>query len=211
MVAEPDVRAAKAAARLRARRALAELTVEDRATASAAIRNRLLALPEVRSAPRVVSCLSFGPEVDTWPLVAALADAGRAVLAPRAVPGDLTMTLHPYPCALETLRMGLRQPAAAAPALATAELTASDVVLVLGLAFDRRGVRLGHGKGYFDRFLATTAALPIGVCFAAQVVERLPREPHDVAMARVVTEEGLAYGGSPYQAVVKSRTARRAV
>lgn len=63
-----------------------------------------------------------------------------------------------------------------------------DLVLVPGLGFDRRGHRLGHGLGYYDRLLArlpkTTAT--IGLCFDFQQLDRLPTAPHDHAVQRVL-------------------------
>jgi 5-formyltetrahydrofolate cyclo-ligase len=65
-------------------------------------------------------------------------------------------------------------------------------VLVPGLGFDARGGRLGRGGGFYDRFLATPglAARRIGVCFACQLVERVPLEAHDARMDAIVTEDG---------------------
>lgn len=67
-----------------------------------------------------------------------------------------------------------------------------DLVLVPGLAFTPTGERLGQGGGWYDRFLAQVNArcVTIGVCFAVQICEELPVEPHDVSMAYVVTEPG---------------------
>ena len=68
-----------------------------------------------------------------------------------------------------------------------------DAILVPGLAFTKQGHRLGRGGGFYDRYLAQLPAttLKIGVCFAVQLVEALPSEPHDQRMNAVVTEEGL--------------------
>ncbi len=67
-------------------------------------------------------------------------------------------------------------------------------ILVPGLAFTKRGHRLGRGGGYYDRYLAALPATTrkIGVCFAMQLVETLPIEAHDQHMNAVVTEDGLA-------------------
>ena len=67
----------------------------------------------------------------------------------------------------------------------------APAVIVPGLAFDRRGHRLGRGAGVYDRFLATLAphTLRIGVIPDAQLVDALPTEPHDVPMHLVVTEK----------------------
>jgi 5-formyltetrahydrofolate cyclo-ligase len=69
-----------------------------------------------------------------------------------------------------------------------------DAVIVPGLAFTRAGDRLGQGGGWYDRFLSAVRSdcVSIGVCFAEQLVDALPLEPHDVAVDHVVTELGLA-------------------
>ena len=61
-----------------------------------------------------------------------------------------------------------------------------DLILVPGVAFDKSGNRLGRGKGYYDKVLRETGACKVGVCFDFQLVERVPVEPHDVKMDRVV-------------------------
>ncbi len=66
-----------------------------------------------------------------------------------------------------------------------------DLWLVPGLAFDHAGVRLGYGKGIYDRLLQTATGIRLGVCPACCVAETLPREEWDVAMHGVVTEMGL--------------------
>jgi len=68
-----------------------------------------------------------------------------------------------------------------------------DVVIVPGLAFTSAGDRLGQGGGWYDRYLAEVRrdCITIGVCFAEQVLEVLPVEPHDVAVDHVVTDQGV--------------------
>jgi 5-formyltetrahydrofolate cyclo-ligase len=68
-----------------------------------------------------------------------------------------------------------------------------DAAIVPGVAFDRRGHRLGYGGGHFDRLLARLrpAAVAVGVAFDTQLVEEIPTEPWDRAVDFVVTESGL--------------------
>lgn len=83
---------------------------------------------------------------------------------------------------------GVRELADAAPA------GPADLVLVPGLAFDALGYRLGRGGGYYDRFLESLAPpRPIlcGVCFACQIVPKIPWEPHDARVDFVMSEAGL--------------------
>ena len=65
-----------------------------------------------------------------------------------------------------------------------------DVVLVPGLAFDKEGYRLGYGYGFYDVFLRKVPkALKIGLAFDFQIVDKVPREGHDVPVDIIVTEE----------------------
>ena len=171
------------------RRRLAELPPEQAAAAAARVADRVLALPEVSAARGVLACLSFGVEIDTWPLVERLQAPSRTLFVPRADPRDHQLHVHPYPCELCELSFGLRQPPRGAPEVpASAVDDAVDVVLVLGLGFDARGYRLGHGRGYFDRFLAGRPFPAIGIAFEMQILADIPNEPHDVPMSAVVTE-----------------------
>lgn len=157
----------------------------EAARAAAAAAQRFLALPEIVAARRVLVCLSFGTEISTEPVIAALAASGRETFVPRADPADGLLHVHAHPCELVTLSFGLCQPARGTPEVPAATIEAT---LVLGLAFDEHGIRLGHGRAYFDRFLARHPMPAIGFAYERQVVPRLPREPHDVPMAAIVTE-----------------------
>jgi 5-formyltetrahydrofolate cyclo-ligase len=64
-----------------------------------------------------------------------------------------------------------------------------EVFLVPGVAFTETGVRLGRGKGYYDRYLENHSGLKIGLCFEFQILSELAREDHDVLMDYLVTEK----------------------
>jgi 5-formyltetrahydrofolate cyclo-ligase len=85
---------------------------------------------------------------------------------------------------------GTLEPAAdAATRVSPADAAA---VLVPGVALDLAGARLGRGGGFYDRLLAHPhfTARRIAVCFACQLVERVPVEPHDIEVDEIVTEDG---------------------
>lgn len=63
-----------------------------------------------------------------------------------------------------------------------------ELVIVPAVAFDRRGNRLGRGKGFYDRFLQSTKATKIGVGYDFQLFEELPAEEHDVPMDIIITQ-----------------------
>lgn len=82
--------------------------------------------------------------------------------------------------------LGIRQPLPDTPEAAPGALHA---VLVPGCAFDSEGGRLGWGRGYYDRFLATLGpdVLRIGVALPCQLLPRVPTGDHDIRMHAVVT------------------------
>ncbi len=62
-----------------------------------------------------------------------------------------------------------------------------DLIVVPGVAYDKNRNRLGRGKGFYDRLLATTKALKIGVGYDFQLLDEIPTEEHDVKMDFVIT------------------------
>ncbi|MFV0494763.1 5-formyltetrahydrofolate cyclo-ligase [Mycobacterium sp.] len=91
------------------------------------------------------------------------------------------------PGSLVPARWGLLEPPA--PWLPATALAEADVVLLPALAVDRHGVRLGRGRGFYDRSLplrATRTRL-VAVVRDAELVDELPSEPHDVPMTHVLT------------------------
>lgn len=115
---------------------------------------------------------------------------GKRVVVPRVAPKTRRLQLSELRNPSEELTpgaFGVWQPRA--QALRPFDAKKLDLVVVPGLAFDRRGHRLGHGFGYFDRFLAR---LPkdtptIGLAFRFQLFDRLPVYTHDRAVKTVLT------------------------
>ncbi len=66
-----------------------------------------------------------------------------------------------------------------------------DIVLVPGVAFDRRKNRLGRGKGFYDRFLKTTNAEKWGVGYDCQLLDFIPTDDFDVSLDKILTTNNL--------------------
>ena len=66
-----------------------------------------------------------------------------------------------------------------------------DVVVVPAICFDKRGHRLGYGKGYYDRFLKNLKALKVGFCYFDMIEDELPIEEHDIKADFVICESGV--------------------
>lgn len=166
-----------------------------RDAASSLIRTRLLQLPELLRARTVMTYVSVGSEVATRDLVPQLLSLEKVVLIPycqgldlrlfrlksleELVPGTLGIPEPPPDLRNDVQRQGRPE-----------EI---DLALIPGLAFDRHGNRLGQGKGYYDRFLLSLRpdAFKLGLAFECQVVDDLPRTPHDTPVDAVLTEKML--------------------
>lgn len=64
-----------------------------------------------------------------------------------------------------------------------------ELVVVPAVAYDRRGNRLGRGKGFYDRLLSETKATKVGIAYGFQIIDEVPVEPHDVAMDIVISPD----------------------
>lgn len=170
------------------RAAVVDAELSDRIVAA------LVAWPGFARARHVLTYLAFGSEVDLASLPATEQSERRLYVT--RTNRDARLSLHPLErSTLVPHRYGFLQPPAAAPGV---EVGTLDLVLAPGLAFDRRGTRLGYGAGLYDRLLAEVAAdVPIvGVTTEALLVDRLPREPHDRPMSHLLTECGVVPVGN---------------
>lgn len=64
-----------------------------------------------------------------------------------------------------------------------------DLALIPGLAFSEDGLRLGYGKGVYDKLMVNINTLKIGVCFDFQVIDNFTSENHDLRVDFIITEE----------------------
>jgi 5-formyltetrahydrofolate cyclo-ligase len=71
-----------------------------------------------------------------------------------------------------------------------------DLVMVPGVAFDRAGARMGHGKGYYDKLLqhARSDAPLVALAFECQLFPEIPTAAHDIFMDKIITEKAVYQG-----------------
>ncbi|GAA3220438.1 5-formyltetrahydrofolate cyclo-ligase [Pseudonocardia petroleophila] len=166
---------------LRARKAL-DPAVRTRRAAD--LTRGALALAAATGGP-VCAYLPIGTEPWSADGVDALRAAGHEVLLPvvPGAPGPLDWARHDGPGSLAPGPIGLREPSG--PRLGPSAITRARLVLVPGLAADRGGVRLGRGKGHYDRTLPlVTPGVPIVIVIDDdELVDALPAEPHDHPMS----------------------------
>ncbi|QDU72198.1 5-formyltetrahydrofolate cyclo-ligase [Mucisphaera calidilacus] len=179
--------ASKAQARAQAKAQRITMDAIARLDASAAIRNRLLEMPEVHEADTIFAYVSMQDEVATHKLLDQLLEQGKTVAVPVVIGEEIVPhLLHD----LEDLypdRFDIPAPQTRVPL----DLT-PDVTIVPGLAFTPAGQRLGRGGGYYDRYLTShPETSPIAVCFENQILDALPTEATDFPVPVIVTEKRL--------------------
>ena len=139
--------------------------------------------PRLAAAHTVMLYHALPDEVATQELIELMTAQGKQVLLPRVV-NESEMTLHSYrgPADLRPGSFGIMEPAG----LPFTDYGQIDIAVIPGMAFDRQGRRLGRGRGYYDRFLASLtphSAFPkIGLCHGWQLVDHVPADDHDVPM-----------------------------
>jgi 5-formyltetrahydrofolate cyclo-ligase len=180
-----SVRGVKRALRARWLAEREALPPEIVAAASAAVRAHLEAWPPFAQAHTVLTYMAFRNEIDLTPLLDR--HPTKRWVLPRIAPSR-ELSLHRYqPGALERHPYGMLEPTPECPEVAPEEI---ELALIPGVAFDRRGFRLGYGGGYFDRLLPRLRGITVGVTYARFLVDALPYTARDSRVQWILTEAG---------------------
>jgi 5-formyltetrahydrofolate cyclo-ligase len=190
-----DISAEKRSLRERVRATRDATDPDHRRGWSERICHHLLRECDLAAPASALSYAGFGSEIDTLPFNRALLDRGLSLVLPRVerVAGGLVLyRVRDLETDLIPGVWGIPEP----DPLRCAVVSPDDIdwLLLPGLAFDRRGGRLGYGGGYYDRLLPRLPRLKrIAAAFDCQIVDAVPRGSHDVLMDRVITETGAAF------------------
>lgn len=165
-------------------RSILSLPPDVRGEKSARICEQIRSLPAWEKARAVVLFAPQTREPDVellWPHA-----AGRRMIYPRMDMELLALYAVESPFDLQPAKWGIREPRALPEALVSPSEV--DLVLVPGVAFTKAGLRCGRGGGFYDRLLAglPPTVCKVGVCFAEQLLDEVPMEPHDLPVDVVV-------------------------
>ena len=183
-----DLSLEKRALRAELRERRRNLTSTERAAASAGVTSALIALAEEVGA-RSLSCyLSAPDEPDTRDFLAWARERRIRVLLPIArVDGLLDWAIADSEDAEDVGLFGMPEPVG--ELLAPTAINDVDLIVVPAAAVDGRGMRLGWGRGYFDKTLGSMEKCPpvYAVVFDTEVLDEVPRERHDQGVDGAVT------------------------
>ena len=147
---------------------------------SAQVMTQLESLPEFKAATSILVYYPLRNEVDTRPLLNRWYKEKRILLPVingshldiRTYEGEDKMTIGQYNI-MEPVTNLYNGPI--------------DLVVIPGVAFDRKLNRLGRGRGYYDRFLNRRNRFVIGVCYDFQLIPEVPTLRHDHRVTKIIT------------------------
>ena len=173
----------------------AHFTGEEMEKANVEMQTRLLLFPYFQSAESIFCYVSMDNEPSTGEILSTAFSSGKSVYVPRCLPGKErimeAVEIHAWDD-LEKGTMGILEP--------KKEIKGTDrkdfsLMLIPGLATDRRGGRLGHGAGYYDRFLEGAVGKKLCLCFDSLLFSKIPMGRQDIFMDYVLTEKELILCG----------------
>lgn len=163
---------------------------EQEQKANEEIQLRLLQSPFFLEAESIFSYVSVEGEVDTKIILETSLQMGKRVFVPRCIPGKERLMDAVEIHSMDELSIqyfGLLEPK---PEIPASEERNFDLSLIPCVMADKRGGRLGHGAGYYDRFLAKAQGKKLCLCFSWYLTEKIPMEEMDIPMDALLTEEG---------------------
>ena len=159
---------------------------EDRDKKSKIIKDKLFRTPVFKKAKIVMFYIAFDGEVNTQDMIKKAYRLGKIVAVPVCKGNRITIR----PCVLQNKAELKKGPyGICEPAVKKyIKLEDLDLVIVPGIAFDKKGNRLGRGKGYYDYFLkrVTRDTASIGLAFDFQILPYLPATTTDVKIGKVI-------------------------
>lgn len=167
---------------------IANLAPKDYRQFNEKIQDAFLQLDVVKNAEVIMIYYSIGNEVKTCKLIELMLADKKTVCLPICTPQkSLQAGKISNLTGLVKRPFNLYEPAPGSPIIEPSKI---DLIVVPGLAFDRKGYRLGYGGGYFDRFLAkiTLPTYKLGLSYDFQLIPDLPIEAHDIPIHGLLTE-----------------------
>lgn len=171
----------------------------DKDELSRRIVGAFMALPEYAAADTVLFYIDVRSEVRTRADLSLALESGKSIVVPWCnESGELELFRLQ---SMEELAIGMYrilEPRQKLRHLPEKQVRAAeiDLVMVPGVAFDVRGGRMGHGKGYYDKLLqhARPDAPLVALAFECQVSDEIPVAEHDIFMDLILTEDRVIRG-----------------
>ena len=164
-----------------------QMTRDEKNLKDKKIYQNLISMTELLLADEILTYISSDIEVDTERTVNFSFSNSKTVFAPRCISGSNIMRFYKIASFddLESGYFGIREPKEYCEEI---ENNCNQICLVPALSYDRKGFRLGYGKGFYDRFLSDFDGVTIGLCYDNCIVDKLPGSVYDIPVNVLVTE-----------------------
>lgn len=168
------------------------LTEEEIQLRSNRIAKKLFAQPFYKQAECIYLYVSYNQEIDTVGIIKHILEDNKRVAVPKVV--DKNMEFHEISSLnqLSEGAFGIQEPTVNKPVSGDPEWASSNLMIIPGLAFDKKGSRIGYGGGYYDRYLhkyADKIGLKIALAYDFQVLEQIDIESYDEKIDGIITDE----------------------
>lgn len=198
MTVQPATEAASRKQQIREQAHANRNAQENKDDISRQIVARCMALPEYKNAKTVLFYIDVRSEVRTRNDLTNALQSGKKIIVPYCVDGELELFHLENNDELAIGMYKILEPKAELRTVASKRVDVDeiDLIIVPGVAFDRRGGRTGHGKGYYDKLLehARHDTPLVALAFECQLFDEIPMQEHDVFMNKVVTEKAVYNG-----------------
>lgn len=154
--------------------------------ASDKIAKKLKKIRAFRDAQKIGAYYPIGSEVLTQDIIQELLSQGKEVFLPRVSGENMDFKKISDFSSLESGSFDIME-----PKIECETLNNLDLILVPTVGITPKGVRLGYGYGFYDRFLANHKTLTISLTLEKQVVKNIPKSDHDVLIDWIVTEDNI--------------------
>ena len=161
---------------------------EENRKKSKKIKERLFGLKEFIESETVLFYISYDGEVFTHDMIIE-SFFKKNIIVPVSNQDDCSLTLSHLKSWEE---LGIGSYGILEPRTEKIRKTAIediDLIIVPGVSFDKKGNRLGHGKGYYDGLLEKTNVTKIGLAFEFQIIKNIPTKSKDKPVDLIITEK----------------------
>jgi 5-formyltetrahydrofolate cyclo-ligase len=163
------------------------LTCQEIAKRSNSIQEFIINSKEFLQAKVVGAYFALGSEVTTELIIERAKTVGKKIALPRVEEDNIIFYELSSIKFLIRGRFGIMEPPP------YGHISDIDILVVPGIAFDKKGNRLGYGKGYYDRLLSGKRTFSIGLAYSFQLLENLPYDRYDKRLDAIASEDGLHY------------------
>lgn len=158
------------------------------------INKKIITSKEFKNANCIGIYYPIGSEVQTFDIIRESLIMNKQIGLPRVINSEIIKFYLILEKSLGQIKLTKEKYGVMINSDSNVDLESIDLLLIPGVAFDKKCNRIGYGKGFYDKYIQTTnPAKKIGLAFQKQIVEQIPINKHDKKLDLIVTEKNNYY------------------